>query len=52
MIVAIAFIVNLKAILEFFERRSSRKEKFVKQALGIEAVRDAVRAFLEEELNW
>lgn len=51
-VVVVAVVVNLRAILEFFERRGSRREEFVKEALKIEVVRDAARSFLEEELNY
>lgn len=51
-VVAIALIVNLRPILEFVERRESRREEFVKEAIKIEAVAGAVRSFLEEELNY
>jgi hypothetical protein len=51
-VVAVALIVNLRPILEFLERRESRREEFVKEAIKIEAVAGAVRSFLEEELNY
>ncbi|WP_374327382.1 hypothetical protein [Azonexus sp.] len=52
LVVAIAVVVNLRAILEFFERRGTRREEFVKDALKIDVVRDAARSVLEEELNY
>lgn len=51
-VVAVALIVNLRPILDFLERRESRREEFVKEAIKIEAVAGAVRSFLEEELNY
>lgn len=51
-VVAIALIVNLRPILEFLERRESRREEFVKEAIKIDAVAGSVRSFLEEELNY
>lgn len=52
LLVAVAVIVNLRPILEFLERRESRREEFVKAALQVDAVAGAARAFLEEELNY
>ena len=51
-VAAIALVFNLRPILEFLERREGRREEFVKDAIKIEAVAGAVRAFLEEELNY
>lgn len=51
-IIAIAVIVNIKAILEFFERRGKRRDEFVKESLKLEEVKDSTRFFLEEELNY
>lgn len=51
-VVAVALVVNLRPILEFLERRESRREEFVKEAIKIDAVAGAVRSFLEEELNY
>lgn len=51
-IIAIACFFHLNSIFEFFERRGSRREEFVKEALKIEAVSDTTRTFLEEELNY
>ncbi len=52
LLVAVAVIANLRPILEFLERRESRREEFVKGALQVEAVAGAARSFLEEELNY
>ncbi|MNV33415.1 hypothetical protein D3C71_1247820 [compost metagenome] len=51
-VVAVALIVNLRPILDFLERRESRREDFVREAIKIDAVAGAVRSFLEEELNY
>ena len=51
-IIAVAVIINLKGILDFFEKQNSKREDFVKEALKIEAVAGAARTFLEEELNY
>lgn len=50
-IVAIAVIVNLRAILEFIERWGTKREEYIKEALKIETIVGATRVFLEEELN-
>ncbi|WP_116324238.1 hypothetical protein [Cupriavidus taiwanensis] len=51
-VVIVAVVVNLRGILEYFERRGSRRENYVKEALKIELIKDSTRAFLEEELNY
>jgi hypothetical protein len=50
-IVAIAVIVNLRAILEFIERWGTKREEYIKEALKNETIVGATRTFLEEELN-
>jgi hypothetical protein len=51
-VVIIAVVVNLRGILDYVERRGSKRENYVKDALKNEVVRDTTRTFLEEELNY
>jgi hypothetical protein len=50
-VIAIALIINLRAIQEFLEYRESRHERFVKEAIKIDSVDPLVRSFLAEELD-
>jgi hypothetical protein len=51
-IVAFALILNLKSISEFFENRANKHQRFIAEALKLEAISGASREFLHEELNY
>jgi len=51
-IIAIAVILNLRSLSEFLEYRATRHQRFVQDALKLEALNETSRKFLEEELNY
>ncbi len=51
-VIAIAVLLNLRSLSEFLEDRATRHQRFVQEALKLEALNQTSRAFLEEELNY
>lgn len=51
-IIAIAVMLNLRSMSEFLEDRSTRHQRFVQEALKLDALNHTSRLFLEEELNY
>ena len=51
-VVAIAVLLNLRYLSKFLEDRATRHQRFVQEALKLEALNQTSRAFLEEELNY
>ena len=51
-VIAIAVLLNLRPLSEFIEDRATRHQRFVQEALKLEALNQTSRAFLEEELNY
>jgi len=51
-IIAIAVILNLRSLSEFLEDRATRHQRFVQEALKLDALNQTSKLFLEEELNY
>lgn len=51
-IIAIAVILNLRSLSEFIEDRATRHQRFVQEALKLDALNQTSKLFLEEELSY
>lgn len=51
-VLAIALVVNLRAVSEYLDTRANRRQKFIEDALKLEKLSDTSKQFLEEELNY